>query len=193
MVDATTTNYGWTKPTVGADSDAWGGLINTNLDGIDTTVKAVSVVANAAVPKAGGTMTGALTNSSGFVGPLTGAVTGNVTGNLTGAVTGNVTGNCSGSSGSCTGNAATATTATTASAVANGSVGVAGLTNGAPNWDASGNTSLGGNLTIGGSRGRITDDGTNIVFQFASGTYILYDANTNVLAIVKNGVTVQSY
>ena len=41
-------------------------------------------------------------SASGFSGPLTGNVTGNVTGN------------CSGSSGSCTGNAATATTATTA-------------------------------------------------------------------------------
>ena len=39
-----------------------------------------------------------------FIGPLQGSVTGDVTGN--------VTGNCSGSSGSCTGNAATATKAT---------------------------------------------------------------------------------
>lgn len=39
-----------------------------------------------------------------FIGPLQG--------NVTGDVTGNVTGNCSGSSGSCTGNAATATKAT---------------------------------------------------------------------------------
>ena len=45
-----TTNYGWTKPTVGADVDAWGGMLNTDLDGIDTTVKAVSTVANAAYP-----------------------------------------------------------------------------------------------------------------------------------------------
>ena len=45
-----------------------------------------------------------------IVADLTGDVTGNVTGNLTG----NVTGNCSGSSGSCTGNAATATLATSA-------------------------------------------------------------------------------
>jgi hypothetical protein len=43
------------------------------------------------VPLAGGTMTGVLTNSSGFVGPLTGNVTGNMTGNVTGAVVGNAT------------------------------------------------------------------------------------------------------
>lgn len=44
-----------------------------------------------------------------FTGNLTGNVTGNITGNVTGNLTGNVTGNVSGSSGSCTGNAATAT------------------------------------------------------------------------------------
>jgi hypothetical protein len=45
-----TTNYGWIKPTVGGDDDAWGGLLNTDLDGIDSTVKSVSTVANAAYP-----------------------------------------------------------------------------------------------------------------------------------------------
>ncbi len=35
---ASTANYGWTKPVVGGDADAWGGEINTNFDGIDTTV-----------------------------------------------------------------------------------------------------------------------------------------------------------
>ena len=37
-----TANYGWTKPTVGSSTDAWGGYLNADLDGIDTTVKAVS-------------------------------------------------------------------------------------------------------------------------------------------------------
>lgn len=54
----TTANYGWTKPTIGGDSGSWGGELNTSLDNIDTTVKAVSTVANAALPLAGGTMTG---------------------------------------------------------------------------------------------------------------------------------------
>ena len=75
-----TTNYGWTKPTVGSSTDAWGGYLNTDLDGIDSTVFTVSGVANAAqttanaaLPKAGGTLTGALTPSqpAGIVGTTT--------------------------------------------------------------------------------------------------------------------------
>src|SRR5580765_8475245 len=42
MMPTSTTNYGWSKPTVGADDDLWGGFINTDLDGIDATVKTVS-------------------------------------------------------------------------------------------------------------------------------------------------------
>ena len=45
-----TANYGWTKPTVGASDDQWGGYLNADLDGIDSTVKSVSTVANAAYP-----------------------------------------------------------------------------------------------------------------------------------------------
>ena len=48
--ELTTTNYHWTKPTVGASDDQWGGYLNADLDGIDGTVKSVSNVANAAYP-----------------------------------------------------------------------------------------------------------------------------------------------
>ena len=48
--ELTTANYGWTKPTVGASDDAWGGYLNADLDGIDSTVHGVSTIANAAYP-----------------------------------------------------------------------------------------------------------------------------------------------
>ena len=38
-----TTYYGWAKPTVGGDTDAWGGMLNTDLDGIDTVVHGIDI------------------------------------------------------------------------------------------------------------------------------------------------------
>ena len=67
------------------------------------------------------------TNSSLQYTASTNTITANLTGNVTGNITGNVTGNVSGSSGSCTGNAATATSATSATTATN----ISGGSNGA--------------------------------------------------------------
>src|SRR5215471_1494557 len=64
-----TANYGWMKPTIGGDATTWGNELNTDLDGIDSTVFSVSGVANGALPKAGGTLTGALTVRQGSASP----------------------------------------------------------------------------------------------------------------------------
>jgi hypothetical protein len=55
-----TTNFAWQKPDVGTQSGAWGGNLNTIFDQIDTLCFAIQATANAALPKAGGTMTGQL-------------------------------------------------------------------------------------------------------------------------------------
>ena len=39
--ELTTTNYGWTKPNVGNSDDAWGGMINADLDSIDAIVHGI--------------------------------------------------------------------------------------------------------------------------------------------------------
>jgi hypothetical protein len=56
MADEFTTNYNWTKPENGASSDTWGTKWNTNADDIDTDLKAVSVVADAAAAGATGSL-----------------------------------------------------------------------------------------------------------------------------------------
>ena len=39
--ELTTTNYGWTKPTVGSSVDTWGGYVNADLDAIDSVVHGI--------------------------------------------------------------------------------------------------------------------------------------------------------
>jgi len=59
-----TVNFTWDLPNVAGDTGNWGALLNTILGddstGIDAVLFAVQTTANAALPKAGGTMTGHL-------------------------------------------------------------------------------------------------------------------------------------
>lgn len=65
MANSFTTYYNLTKPEVGADTNAWGGHLNGDLDVIDSTMKSISDTASAALPKAGGTMTGTIVFAGG--------------------------------------------------------------------------------------------------------------------------------
>lgn len=57
---ATTANYGWTLPTVAGDNNIWGGILNTLLNAVDTSLKAVETLATARLPLIGGVLTGRL-------------------------------------------------------------------------------------------------------------------------------------
>lgn len=68
---ATTPNYGWILPTVGSDVNVWGTVLNnflvvdTTADSLDTVMQAVSDVADAAMPLAGGVFVGDVEYAAG--------------------------------------------------------------------------------------------------------------------------------
>ena len=53
-----TANYGWTKPTVGASDDQWGGYLNADLDGIDSVVHGIDTRPAYVLPVASTTVLG---------------------------------------------------------------------------------------------------------------------------------------
>jgi hypothetical protein len=74
------TTRGWALPTDGGSANTWGSILNdTTFPAIDTDVTSVEATADAALPKAGGTMTGELALKVATT-PITalGSVSGNV-------------------------------------------------------------------------------------------------------------------
>lgn len=55
---ATTTNYGFNKPTVGGNEDTWGGLLNANWDAVDADLTNIQSQIDLKAPKANPTFTG---------------------------------------------------------------------------------------------------------------------------------------
>lgn len=49
MADSSTTNFGWTKPEVGASGTTWGNKLNANLDAQDTLIKNMKNVTDVAM------------------------------------------------------------------------------------------------------------------------------------------------
>lgn len=57
---AVTANYGWTLPTPGGDNNVWGGVLNTLLNAVDSSLKTIENLANARLPLVGGALSGRL-------------------------------------------------------------------------------------------------------------------------------------
>lgn len=75
-----TSAFGWNPPNVAGDSGSWGTILNTLIDDVDSDLNDVKTTADAALPKAGGTMTGPIdiaTSTAALVakGTVSGAVT----------------------------------------------------------------------------------------------------------------------
>lgn len=79
-----TTNYAWVMPTDGGSADVWGDILNTLFEDIDAQMKIVADAGDTKLPKAGGTMTGAITATT-MTTPVTalGSVSGSTNLNLT--------------------------------------------------------------------------------------------------------------
>ena len=77
MADTTSANYGWTLPEDGASTGTWGPKLNNDIggtvsggaavEGIDSVVKSVSVVANGAIQKSGGATDGLMSGELSVV------------------------------------------------------------------------------------------------------------------------------
>lgn len=57
---ASTSNFSWIKPVDGGSGGTWGSILNTLFDDADSDLNSVKTTADAALPKAGGAMSGEL-------------------------------------------------------------------------------------------------------------------------------------